>query len=81
MPVLDSIQMSDGRLLVWLSTTDAAEVLGLSGETVRLMCASGEIVARQRVAGAPWRIAASEIRRLLEDGPAPACGLEPLEAA
>lgn len=47
-----------------LGTSAAAEILGVSRDTVSKWCREGVLDAEQDGAGRPWRIAESEVERL-----------------
>lgn len=49
----------------WLSTGEAARLLGISLSTVRLMIKTGRLRARRLDGRSHWRIAQGEIKLLL----------------
>jgi excisionase family DNA binding protein len=49
-----------------LTTHQAGQRLGLSGDTVRRMCEQGDLDAH-RTGGLHWRIEAASVERFIED--------------
>jgi excisionase family DNA binding protein len=54
----------------WVTTTQAAELLGVHAETARRYVRFGQLPARRLPSG-HIRIRRSEVQRLLRDGPTP----------
>jgi excisionase family DNA binding protein len=56
----------------WLTTGEAARLLGVSRDTIRRMCANGQIPGAERFGAATkrqpnWRIPSSAVRRLRKE--------------
>ncbi len=78
LPSADPSTLPDSNDTTWMSVSDAAQVLGVSGDTIRRWAREGSLEARQVMPQAPWRIHVTDAvrARMAPDAPAGWVGLK-----